>query len=245
MQLQNNHPFLSASQDMIELSKPIKKFGITYFSYSRHYNTGDRFWLTTHADLLENYYKKKYYLSGNTESHPEKYAEQTVLWSTLPNQTVFEDARNFNVGNGIFIIQPKSDYCEFYGFGGENHNEKIINVFLTHLDSLNNFILDFNDKGNFLIHQTEQTKISFPYHEGPSNFLTLNKLIIDGNTLYLTKRQKQCAYLLLQGKTAREMGEIMHLSSRTIETYINNLKIKLQCHNKAALIAKLIKRIIK
>lgn len=241
MQLQNNHPFLTASRDMIELSNPIKNLGITYFTYSRCYKTGERVWLTTHADLLENYCIKKYYLTGNTESHPEQYVAQTVLWSTLPNQVVFEDARNFNVGSGIFIIQPKSDYCEFYGFGGENHDGKIINVFLTHLNSLNNFISNFNDKANLLIHQAEQAKISFPYHEGMGNFLKSNKDVVSNQILNLTKRQKECAYLLLQGKTAKEISEITNLSRRTIETYLNNLKIKLNCHNKASLIAKLIK----
>ncbi len=52
----------------------------------------------------------------------------------------------------------------------------------------------------------------------------------------LTERQLQCAEYLLQGKTAREIAEILGLSRRTIEYYIGNIKCKLECKNKVELV---------
>ena len=52
----------------------------------------------------------------------------------------------------------------------------------------------------------------------------------------LTERQLQCAEYLLQGKTAREMAELLGLSRRTVEYYLCNVKSKLECKNKAELI---------
>lgn len=57
----------------------------------------------------------------------------------------------------------------------------------------------------------------------------------------LSSREKQCAYFLLNGMTAKEIGHQLGLSNRTIETYIEHIKIKLQCRNKTQLIIALTK----
>ena len=56
---------------------------------------------------------------------------------------------------------------------------------------------------------------------------------------YLSKRQLSCAKLLLAGMTQKEIAFHLGLSPRTIETYIENIKLKLHCRNKAALILRL------
>ncbi|MEO8402099.1 MAG: LuxR C-terminal-related transcriptional regulator [Gammaproteobacteria bacterium] len=58
------------------------------------------------------------------------------------------------------------------------------------------------------------------------------------NASYYTKREKECLFYILRGKTARETGKLLNLSTRTIETYINNLKIKLNVSTKSELISK-------
>lgn len=59
------------------------------------------------------------------------------------------------------------------------------------------------------------------------------------NKTYLSKRQLSCANLLLSGMTQREIAAHLNLSQRTVETYIENIKVKLHCRNKTELILKL------
>lgn len=54
----------------------------------------------------------------------------------------------------------------------------------------------------------------------------------------LTAIQTECLYYLTQGFTAKEIAKKMFLSNRTIEFYLAILKNKLNCRNKAELIAK-------
>lgn len=52
----------------------------------------------------------------------------------------------------------------------------------------------------------------------------------------ISKREKQCLKHYLAGKTAKETAIILKLSYRTVEEYINNLKIKFKCKNKRDLL---------
>ena len=54
--------------------------------------------------------------------------------------------------------------------------------------------------------------------------------------LKLTERQSEVLFFMLRGKTAAEIGATLYLSKRTVETYINQLKERLDCPNKSALI---------
>lgn len=56
----------------------------------------------------------------------------------------------------------------------------------------------------------------------------------------LSNREEQCMFYLLRGKTAKRTAEILNLSPRTVETYIDNLKTKLHCRSKSELIEKAI-----
>lgn len=54
----------------------------------------------------------------------------------------------------------------------------------------------------------------------------------------LSKRQAQCIYYLMRGKTAKEIAKILHLSSRTIEHYLDSVKIQWNCSSRSELIEK-------
>lgn len=70
-------------------------------------------------------------------------------------------------------------------------------------------------------------------------FSTVENKIIDNEKFFLPKQQKICATYLLQGLTNTEIALKMHLSRRTIESYIETLKNKFHCRNKTQLILKL------
>lgn len=54
----------------------------------------------------------------------------------------------------------------------------------------------------------------------------------------LSERERECLQQLLLGKTAAEIGRSLHLSPRTVESYLEKLKEKLSCLSKRELFSR-------
>jgi DNA-binding CsgD family transcriptional regulator len=65
-------------------------------------------------------------------------------------------------------------------------------------------------------------------------------LPIKAGQVYLTQREKEILYHAVRGNTARKTAEATNLSPRTIEHYLETLKMKFNVSNKTDLIAKAI-----
>lgn len=56
---------------------------------------------------------------------------------------------------------------------------------------------------------------------------------------YLTGREADCIYFMLDGHTIKSVGSQLQLSPRTVEYYLQNVKDKLGCHKKTDVLAKI------
>lgn len=238
MQLSSNHIFYTSSSAVTEIIKPLNQLGITYFSYMRSDSDGGRIYLYNNTEILDSYLKNKYYLRGNKEGLPQNYKDQILLWSTLPNQYEYDkNVRARGIDHGMFIFEPKGDSLEAFAFATQKENEGIVNTYLTKLDFLKSFTHYFKEKAAALIKSAEKNKIILPFHNGKLNFIEKD---VNVDFKLLSNRQTECGYLLLNGKTSKEIAHILGLSIRTVEYYISNIKTKLRCRNKTELVAKLI-----
>ena len=57
-------------------------------------------------------------------------------------------------------------------------------------------------------------------------------------TISLSNNQINCLLFLVKGLTAKQIADQMSLSKRTVEAYLEAIKIKLNCNSKSSLIAK-------
>lgn len=62
----------------------------------------------------------------------------------------------------------------------------------------------------------------------------------DTNICNLSNRELQCMFYILRGKTNAQIANALHLTKRTIDFYIENIKNKFGCHSKPELIIKAI-----
>jgi DNA-binding CsgD family transcriptional regulator len=71
-----------------------------------------------------------------------------------------------------------------------------------------------------------------------SSYLSSASLQING--VNLTIRESDCIKLIIRGKTAKEIGDLLGLSNRTVEYYLENIKCKLNVNSRSELIDKVI-----
>lgn len=69
-------------------------------------------------------------------------------------------------------------------------------------------------------------------------FLKDMGVLSKADDIALTSRETQCIRYLLQGYTAAETAQLLELSKRTVEFYIENIKLKTNCNTKLELFEK-------
>ena len=69
---------------------------------------------------------------------------------------------------------------------------------------------------------------------------TVKSYLLGGKhgSVYFTRREAECMLNIMKGRTIPQVAQTLSLSPRTIEYYINNMKIKLHCISKSELIQK-------
>lgn len=63
-------------------------------------------------------------------------------------------------------------------------------------------------------------------------------LSLDPLDIYLSSRELDCLRLIVRGKTAKEISNILGISKRTVESYQENIKHKMNVYSKSELIDK-------
>ena len=238
--------FIAHTQYMKEFCYPLRKIGIDYLSYTRVYADGGRIILSTNPRIIENYFSTSKYTRFWNEGHSSYYKSGLImLWKFVPHQDIFQEASEIaGIKHGIYLFgDVNDDYYESFGFATTCHNESIINAYLNNLNSLKNFTEFFKESARSMLKKVENCKVILPLNK---SIITLPEDVsyqADSFEipLKLTKRQQQCAFLVMKGMTAKVIARELALSFRTVETYLQDLKAKLNCKNKTELILKLTK----
>lgn len=250
--LPEDHIIYTSSSNMKQICAPLKNcFDITHFSYVQIYPDLSRIHLDTNAIWSEVFYKNvhQYYLNtGVTEC--QHWSSGFALMSSLAEKDCITDARQFDIGNGIVIAHHSNTQTELYFFAlPANAQEASLIRILTHLDLIHKFINYFKVRSANIIEQASKNPIILPFlkeskvvnhfsNEIRQSFI--NQLECE-NWLnsFFTKRELDCIHYLTLGMTCREIGEILQISHRTVEHYLDNIKTKLGVLKKSQIVRKI------
>ncbi|MFN7096694.1 MAG: helix-turn-helix transcriptional regulator [Gammaproteobacteria bacterium] len=99
------------------------------------------------------------------------------------------------------------------------------------------YILNFieADKIKTLVNKLDLNMELFNYEKNTSV-----KLLTTDNLINLTRREAECLYYTLRGKTAKSIALILNISPKTVEFHIEQLKNKFEVMNKSQLMDKAI-----
>lgn len=226
------HKMSTFTSDMLDIAKPLYKiFDLRHFSYKKIFPGRKISYLTTTLPTFEAFLQGRFYKQYNTEV--ERYCSGIYLFneSSVTNQSqewfgLMRD--NYNLDNGLIIVEKRQKYVEVYYFATTPQNTAINHFYINHPEIFKNFCLYFKDKAQGIISIVEQDKII--YSDDSSARFALAKAI--------SPREYECVSCLARGKTYKEVAKVLGISPRTVEAHIINAKSKTNIFSTAQLIEK-------
>ena len=232
----------------------IKHFSVKYFTYFKLFPDASFLHLANDLEWQQYYFQNIY---DNTTFLPNEIYLKCphnnpnliiTLWPLILNSKLTEAAYRFGRNNGLMLTKYSPEYTErwFFSIGGNPIESHII--YINHLDILIKFIDYFSFKAKEIIKTDwkDKSKLGiFKYgvtYESPKFEIEENihkreflKEIKFSDNPILTKRETECLYYLTKGETIKEIAIHLHLSPRTVEDYLNNIKSKTGCSRRSEL----------
>lgn len=195
---------------------------------------------------------------GGNSPHQEGYIQ---MFSGDPKSKLEEKLYHYDVWNCISITFNMKHYSEVYHLSNsKGSNASIIDLCVNKKVLLYRFAHYFRDKLRLLevdkapiLRNVETPRIfiknpaegegeganDMNYNIKLHDFVKrtqVEKFYLKTHGIFIGRREAECLYYLSLGKTSKEIANHLKISARTIESYINSLKLKTDVHSKSALI---------
>ena len=254
-------PALARYNEIKNLVAPLEELlGSNFFCFRRIYDDGKHATLTTNPDWLLRYYSKKYYLQKEIQKAGEVGEFYPVVWDYVDNMDKFSDqavidAKNNNLAHSFSLKYIASTYMDLYSLTMPAEGDHASAEYLKYYENIKKFIFYFQSSAAVLINEAERDPIKvdcinevrsehFLLHESSKLFnrqvqISALQVNIDGSLVKLTKSETKCLKMLALGLSSKRIAAQCNVGVRTIEIYIESLRLKLKAPHKTEIIYKL------
>lgn len=245
----------ATSAELADICKGIfKNTGTNCFSYSRVYDDRSRTELWTDLRALEHVLLKKRYILGTyTPCYYRQHERYALVESKI--ESFPADVRRkytmhlldlrmlFDHANPFEIVAKLDGYCESFSFYSSASRQSAASFYINHLDTFEQFVALFKVAAANLVATADRDRVigttaaSERSSREPDSQAPLGTWdFLNARLQSLTDRQLEIAQHIISGCTARQIAQKLGLSSRTVETHIENIKSRLGCANKTELL---------
>jgi DNA-binding CsgD family transcriptional regulator len=178
---------------------------------------------------------------------------KNFLWPDCPKGIApLEFLFKNDIWHGLSFIRKSNNFIEVWNFTSTRSNENVIKFYIDNIDWLERFIYYFNQRILDIeepnVKDRALIKLNSDLFQMGNNQnenmhskigLKLNNYIlnIDNKNIKLSKREVECLYHLTLGKNIKEIARELSIGNRTVEDYLNNVKLKSGKHSRSQLIA--------
>jgi DNA-binding CsgD family transcriptional regulator len=232
-----DHPTYCLGDQIKEICRPLfNNFSINYFSYVQVYieNNEIKSLAVTNSNkiLVFDYMQSSYKFIFN--------GKKLHTWvSTHDPQAQKEMGTNLSLYNVILIEKVHSYHIETLEFASPTPYTSPLE-FCSNKELLNQFLMYFKDKARGILKTIEKEPLYFPQsrfsklenpdqpYEDFCQATRIKKLPLKfkSQEIIFTRREFEVLSLLIKGKGMREIGKILKISPRTVESYLYNAKDK-------------------
>ncbi len=216
-------------------------FGISHFSYFFVTKEGYSACLGTNPEWMEFYLSNYLFLHNPFLRSPQFIPEGVFFTQSIKEPGYRESkthAKNFGIEDSLLLTFKDKGVLQGFSFGLNKH-DKNYTLFTNEIPLLKRFCKEFENRAERSLQKLEP--IDVRQFIGNRFYKKLDWFLLEKNKRKnlliklnfkapdLSSREKEALSLYLQGETARSIAEKLHLSSRTVESYLENIKNKLNC----------------
>lgn len=224
---------------------------ITFFEYNIVFKDLSRIILVSNPSWVNHFYQSQYFQGGIHYQGISSYSTGLNFWHHLgPDNVLIDASRNFGLNHGFTMTKTGKDCCEFFHFATSREKNGIEVFYLQNTDLLHRFITYFKSEAeDFLYYyykkriQFTNTALAHTKNESTiqNDLFPIKKFVFyqDSKFDYLTLKEMEVCFWVLEGKTAAEIAIILDNSKRTIEVTIDHIKAKLNCYKQTQIITRL------
>ncbi len=249
----NQHFSITSAKQISAITAPlVQHFGIKHFRYLKLYQDKSRVLLSDFPDCTRFVYEdgtyQKMWFDGE---FTDGLTPGCHLWAVLrgDEKSPFEHEINKTLGlyHGMTFVNAVNNYWEIYTFDSDN-----LGIYQIDKQIFTHFITYFKEQAANLIVRGESERITVPNsdkieifpHANKNNILNflkntrIKRYYLSGKyrDVYLTSKEAQCIYWLIEGKSADEIAMIEGNSIKTINRHLENVRIKLNCYKQTQLV---------
>ncbi len=228
-------------------------FGIPHFHYFFVSQEGHWACLSSHPAWLEHYFHNELFLHSPFIKDPKFIPEGVFFTKSIRDPHYLKTkkhAKTFGMKESMILTSKKDGKLHGFSFG-LNTNDKNYNLFVNELPLLKRFCFEFQQSAEKTLQELASDPIDMSVLVGDSFYkkqegefilgkenrgIFLDQLKVKAPALL--KREKECLLLYLSGETAKSIADTLELSHRTVESYLEATKYKLNCHQKTDLLKK-------
>lgn len=248
---QYNQSIISQIQSICQ---PILDFGIKHFRYMKMFDDYKYLSLGTKLDYLQDYlltisepgavfgvsqiYKNS--IVSNQENDTGYF-----IWPTDHKEKTKDPLSvlllKYDVWNGFTVSKRGPNYVETYSFATTINRPLSPNFYLNNREIFDYFAVMFQNKSAEFIQRIPHHQLSHfakrfdlgiqEPHEAENKWEGFLKTLINSHSftdkhVKFTQRELQCLMELSKGQTMKEIARTLSISPRTVESYMNSMKIK-------------------
>lgn len=222
----------------------LEGMGISHFHYFRIYRDGSYIHLVDHKRYAQFYFSNMKETS-NIFVDMYRRGKTDYLWPPHSHKKDFQiiKAAEFDIANGLTITKTNKEFSESWTFATALENTNISSVYLSNLSTLKTFIDYFNNKASYIIDEAHNYKgklnLGFNWDKAFETQKSIEPFfpyVVNGKDVNLSKREEQCIEMLGKGFSQKLIAVELEISHRTVETFINNIKLKLEVTNTQSLL---------
>ncbi len=256
---------LDKTSKINDICAPLEQhFGITAFFYARMFDNGRYIFVSNNTSLLEvvgvgdNIFNTEYF-----RQQPDllcKHEPLVDVWPEDVNDSAMEFLRARGLYNGFSILREFEGSVEVGTFSNNDKQSGIKEFYRKHTRVLDDFLTHFRTVGGDLTNPEGPANLGVSPHlmkaypeidkifktttPWERKIIEFNKSLNSrvrkeihetGRRYSLTVRELECLSYLTAGKTAKEIARIINAAPRTVETHINNIRLKTGCQTKREL----------